>query len=313
MLSARVAQLFGIRNGAIIVCVRVCSTTTKRNQRSPFSATSVRAFSLWKTGVRTGLSSIKRDPILGLKRLVLPVSYWRTAEFSYVWEQLAPVAKMRVLDLGSPKELALFLARDVGCEVVAVDILESAIEVSRRYAIATGCDGSGPGRVRSEVQDGRSLPYADNSFDAAFSVSVLEHIPDDGDSLAMRELVRVVRPGGVIVVTTPFDLRHRDTFVERTVYERSSVTGESVFFERHYDHQTLRARLLDAPGTRVEDLQLWGERGIGAERLMARLGRARALFSPVEAFLASGVLHRVNGSGPTKPKAAFFTLRKVIA
>lgn len=271
----------------------------------------MRAFALWKTGLRTGLSSIKREPILGLKRLVLPVSYWRTAEFSYVWEHLSPVAKMRVLDLGSPKELALFLARDADCEVVAVDILESAIEVSRRYAVAAGRDGFGPGRVRSEVQDGRTLPYPDNSFDAAFSVSVLEHIPNDGDSLALRELVRVVRPAGVIVVTTPFDLKHRDTFVERPVYERSSVTGESVFFERHYDHDTLRTRLLDTPGTRLEDLQLWGERGIEVERLMSRLGRARALLSPVEAFLALGVLRRLNGTGSTRPKAAFFTLRKV--
>ena len=273
----------------------------------------MRALALWKTGLRTGLSSIKREPVLGLKRLVLPVSYWRTAEFSYVWEQLAPVPKMRVLDLGSPKELALFLARDVNCEIVAVDILESAVELSRRYAVATGCDGSGPGRVRSEVQDGRALPYEDNSFDAAFSVSVLEHIPDNGDSLALRELVRVVRPGGVIVVTTPFDLQHRDTFVQRTVYERSSERGEPVFFERHYDHETLRVRLLDTPGTRVEDLQLWGERGIGVERLMGRLGRARVLLSPFEALLASGVLRRSNGTGPIKPKAAFFTLRKVVA
>jgi SAM-dependent methyltransferase len=273
----------------------------------------VRAFALWKTGVRTGLSSMKREPILGLKRVVLPVSYWRTAEFSYVWEQLAPVSKMRVLDLGSPKELALFLARDVGCEVVAVDILESAIEVSRRYAIATGRDGSGPGHVRSEVQDGRALPYADNSFDAAFSVSVLEHIPDDGDSLAIKELARVVRPGGVIVVTTPFDLQHRDTFVQRTVYERSAEHGEPVFFERHYDHATLRARLLDTAGTRVEDLQLWGERGIEAERVMGRLGRARMLLSPFEALLASSVLRRSNAPALIKPKAAFFTLRKVLA
>jgi len=272
----------------------------------------VKAFALWKRGLRTGLRSIKREPILGLKRLVLPVSYWRTAEFSYVWEQLAAVPGMRVLDLGSPKDLALFLARDVGCEVVAVDILESAINVSRRYAAATGRDGSGPGRLRSEVQDGRALPYLDSSFDAAFSVSVLEHIPDDGDSLALRELVRVVRPGGVIVVTTPFDLRHRDTFVERTVYERSSERGDPVFFERHYDHATLRSRLLDTPGTRVEDLQLWGERGIEMERLMGRLGRARALLSPFEAFLATSVLRPSNGTSESvKPKAAFFTLRKL--
>src|SRR5207249_5625146 len=156
-----------------------------------------RPLDIWAAGVGVGLRTLRREPILGLKRLALPVSYWRSVEFAYVWRQLTAPVGARILDLGSPKDLAAMLARRRGYHVVATDILPEAIESSRRYAGAQGLDGRGQGRVHSEVQDGRALTYADASFDAAFSVSVLEHIPDDGDTAAIGELLRVVRPGGM--------------------------------------------------------------------------------------------------------------------
>jgi ubiquinone/menaquinone biosynthesis C-methylase UbiE len=70
---------------------------------------------------------------------------------------------------------------------------------------ATGVDLS-PGMLRAararglEVVEGSAtdLPFADASFDVAYSFKVLAHIPDwDG---CMRELVRVTRPGGHIVI-----------------------------------------------------------------------------------------------------------------
>ncbi|HEV3142070.1 MAG TPA: methyltransferase domain-containing protein, partial [Vicinamibacterales bacterium] len=160
---------------------------------------------IWAAGVGVGLRTLCREPVLGLKRLALPVSYWRSAEFAYAWRQLQAPRGGRILDLGSPKDLAAMFARHRGYEVIATDILPDAVESSRRYARAQGIDGRSAGRVHSEVQDGRALTYGDASFDAAFSVSVLEHIPDGGDSAAVRELLRVVRPGGVVVVTVPFD------------------------------------------------------------------------------------------------------------
>ena len=65
------------------------------------------------------------------------------------------------------------------------------------------------------------LTYRDDSFHAAFAVSVLEHIPKRGESEAIRELVRGVRPGGFAVVTTPYDEQYRETFVGRPVCERA--------------------------------------------------------------------------------------------
>ncbi len=48
---------------------------------------------------------------------------------------------------------------------------------------------------------GEALPFASDSFDVAFSHEVLEHVQDD--RLCAREMVRVVRPGGHIVIFVP--------------------------------------------------------------------------------------------------------------
>ena len=265
---------------------------------------------VWRAGLGIGARVLRKEPVLGLKRLVLPVSYWRAAEFAYVSRQLPIPQGARVLDLGSPKDLAVIFARARGFEVVATDILPAAIALSRRYSTAQALDGAGAGRVWSEIQDGRALSFSDNSFDAAFSVSVLEHIPQDGDTLAIRELVRVVKPGGLIVVTTPYDLAYRETFVDRPVYERRQEAGESVFFERHYDEVTLRERLLTPSGAELLDLQLWGEGSIRVEGILSRLGPARLPVSPFEALLSAMFLRRVHPDNRGHPMAAFFTLRK---
>ena len=263
--------------------------------------------SLWATGIRIGITTLPRAPTLGLKRLLLPVSYWRAAEFAFVGRELSPPLGARVLDLGSPKDLALFLAVRRNYEIVAVDILPDAIAVSERFAQAQGRSGAGAGYVKSEVQDGRALPYADNTFDAAYSVSVLEHIPDAGDSTAISELVRIVRPGGRIAVTVPYDREYRETFVSGRVYDRD--LGERTFFERHYDDVTLQTRLLSVANAHVDRFELWGEGPISGERILSALGPARTLVSPLEGAMAATLLRRVT-SRKDRPMAAFFTLVK---
>lgn len=266
---------------------------------------------LWRAGLRMGLATFPAEPVLALKRVLLPVSYWRAVEFAYVLRHLSPTRGVHLLDLGSPKDLALLLAREWGAEVTATDILPNAVSLAMRYAAAQGIAGTGPGHVSGEIQDGRRLTYADNSFDAAFSVSVVEHIPERGDSDAMRELVRVVKPGGLVVVTTPFDAAYRETFVDGDVYERKAAGAAPQFFERHHDWQTLHDRLITPSGAKAIDIELWGEKpGISIENFFSRHPTIRTVLSPFEAALASRFLARTTRDGNVAPKAVFFTLQK---
>jgi SAM-dependent methyltransferase len=266
---------------------------------------------VWAMGLVTGFRTLRKEPILGLKRLVLPVGYWRAAEFAYVFRRLRQYAPgSRILDLGSPKDLAAMLARYRGHHVVATDIMPEAVDLSRRYARAQGIDGTGPGRVASEVQDGRDLRYPDDSFDAAYSVSVLEHIPDRGDTMAVWELLRVLKPGGDLVGTVPYAARHYDSFVDHDVYERKHMGSRPIFFERHYDDESLEVRLFAPAGENLIDLELWGEGTVRMEALLQRLGPVRTLLSPAEPLLSIAFLRRVRSGRSDNPMAAFFTLQK---
>jgi SAM-dependent methyltransferase len=71
-------------------------------------------------------------------------------------------------------------------EVVALDASDTMINAARRRG-----DG---GPVRYEIGDVHSLPYPDRYFDGVRSERVLQHL-DDPDT-AIREMARVLRPGG---------------------------------------------------------------------------------------------------------------------
>jgi len=57
--------------------------------------------------------------------------------------------------------------------------------------------------IRAELVEGdaQRLPFEDASFDAVLMTEVLEHLPDD--AVALGEVARVLRPGGVVAVSVP--------------------------------------------------------------------------------------------------------------
>lgn len=59
------------------------------------------------------------------------------------------------------------------------------------------CRALGLEAVAGSAQD---LPYADDEFDAGWSMSTLMHLPGEGLRVALGELHRVIRPGGVLEV-----------------------------------------------------------------------------------------------------------------
>jgi len=71
------------------------------------------------------------------------------------------------------------------------------------------------------LADARALPYSDDSFDAAYLVTVLGEIPDQG--AALRELRRVVKPAGRIVVGELFGDPHMVT--QTALRTRAAASG----------------------------------------------------------------------------------------
>ena len=179
--------------------------------------------------LRHGLS---RDAAI---RIAIPLDPSRYLELPWAQRTLGARAGERVLDLASPKLLAVALARR-GVDVVSVDSLPSEVELWRRLA-PEAC---------FEIADGRALPFADASFDRAYSISVVEHIPDQGDGRAVHELARVVRPGGRILLTVPYAETYREDWRDAPVYGDGGEGGR-YFFERWYDASRLDRLVAAAP------------------------------------------------------------------
>jgi ubiquinone/menaquinone biosynthesis C-methylase UbiE len=111
-------------------------------------------------------------------------------------------------------------------------------------------DGKGDGRGMQTgawdqtkldiVSDIANIPEPDASFDAVMCIEVLEHIPHPVD--ALRELARLLKPGGVLIVTAPFcSITHFAPYFFQTGYSR--------YFYEHW---------LGQFGFTIEDMQFNG-------------------------------------------------------
>ena len=196
---------------------------------------------LYKTSVGLGIRQLARREHArsAAVRIVVPLDPSRYLELPWAVDALDARPGTRVLDLASPKLLAVFLARR-GVEVTTVDQLEREIALWRSLA-------EGEPHLRLAVADGRALPFADAEFEHAYSISVLEHIPDDGDGAALRELARVVRPGGRVLVTLPHATAYREDWTEGDVFANEPTAGRA-FFQRWYDPARVDALVASVPG-----------------------------------------------------------------
>lgn len=103
----------------------------------------------------------------------------------------------RLLDVGCGTGIVarLAAARPSAPErIVGVDLSDGMLDLAVRLADAE----FGPGRIAFRKGDAEKLDFADSSFDVVTSLYALRHFPNPQRALA--EMMRVLRPGGTIVV-----------------------------------------------------------------------------------------------------------------
>jgi len=92
-------------------------------------------------------------------------------------------------------------------EVVGIDLDSTRIETASRDRRDAGIEN-----ISYQVADVTNLPFEDGHFDAVFANGLIEHLSDPG--VGIEELLRVLKPGGVIGVRSPdwgVALLHPDT------------------------------------------------------------------------------------------------------
>ncbi|MER7195479.1 methyltransferase domain-containing protein [Streptomyces flaveolus] len=135
-------------------------------------------------------------------------------------ERLAPGPGQRVLDIGCGiGKPATRLLRAHPVEVVGITISESQVDQARADAAANGLAD----RVTFGHADAMRLPFPDASFDGAWALESLFHVPDRGRALA--EAARVLRPGSRLAIADFVLATHLSDEARQAVERISSTFG----------------------------------------------------------------------------------------
>jgi SAM-dependent methyltransferase/UDP-N-acetylglucosamine transferase subunit ALG13 len=153
------------------------------------------------------------------------------ARYDWAWRRLA-ARTGRHLDLGlGDGEFTAALRRDTGLDVVAADPHPDYLRAVR----ATEPD-------LPLVRVGTRLPFGTGTLDSASALDVLEHVADEAGTLA--ELHRVLRPGGLLVLTVP--ARHAFSALDPDNAKLTHPRLHRAVYQRRFGPAEYERRFVDA-------------------------------------------------------------------
>jgi 2-polyprenyl-3-methyl-5-hydroxy-6-metoxy-1,4-benzoquinol methylase len=111
---------------------------------------------------------------------------------------LGDVQNTSILDVGCGSGLYLVTFLKLGAKYVAgQDIDESSINCAKGITEKLNLNAD------LKIGDCSNLQFADNTFDFVFSGDVFEHITEKKKDETLKEIFRVLKPGGTVVIKTP--------------------------------------------------------------------------------------------------------------
>lgn len=246
-----------------------------------------------------------RDRIAALVSTYLPRLDWTRA---------------RLLELGAYRHYSgHLLAFERGCEFVLSDIAAASLRDGRAQAEARGANGN----ATLVVSDFHDLPFTDRYFDVVFVVSSVHHTryPEQ----VLREMLRVLRPGGILALENEpcaraccfhaFVTNREDSFTAWEAYLRQQgllptlsspfwgARAEQLFGMVENDRIPL-SLYMDVCGEQgrviKRRLSLHGLKGDFERDLMRLRGREEALRASVRSALEAAVARAAHGFGDTE-------------
>src|SRR5438445_10981162 len=118
--------------------------------------------------------------------------------YRLVLEYLGAVENKRILEIACGRGGFSRLLASRGAHIVGADFSISALRIGQQKLRER--EGP-PFRAGLAQADAQNLPFAASSFDVVISCETIEHLPDP--RVAVREMARVTRPGGLLYLTTP--------------------------------------------------------------------------------------------------------------
>jgi ubiquinone/menaquinone biosynthesis C-methylase UbiE len=180
----------------------------------------------------------------------------RKEEYPILARALAGLPKgARLLDGGCGMgEWTVYLTR-LGYSTVGLDISRQTISALTKLFPD----------MQFLVEDIRTTSFADQSFDLYFSWGTFEHF-EEGFQSVMREAYRVLKPGGILLTSMPFDNVRVHLHALREAYRLPPDGGKTRFYQWRMTRGEL-ARELARAGFAVEDVHVIGKRQ-GLQRML---------------------------------------------
>lgn len=120
----------------------------------------------------------------------LELSILKQQKLEEILSMLGETSGKRCLDIGGDNGVISYFLRKNGGRWASADLEKEAVDSIRSL-------------VKEEVYriDGKSTPFPDDSFDTVVIVDFLEHI--ETDALFIKELHRIIKPGGTLIINVP--------------------------------------------------------------------------------------------------------------
>jgi SAM-dependent methyltransferase len=153
----------------------------------------------------------------------------RIVEYPFAIENIVELPKRsKIAVLGCHGDMSTTILSSLGYEISGVDVKPFPLHYQN---------------FRFYQDDIRKTRFADNFFDAVIAISTIEHVgifdgDDDGDKKAVAEMIRILKPYGLCVITVPF------------AYEHTIIPT----YQRIYDKRSLRTLLVDL---QIEKVQVY--------------------------------------------------------
>lgn len=191
-----------------------------------------------------------------------PMNYVRMIELPLTFNLLEVNKNHKILDISSPKLISLYMMANGFSNLTISDIEDYFKEDFQVFTNSFSTNSN------IEVFDARNIPHEAESFDRVFSISVLEHIADRGDIDVTKEAARILKPGGIFVITLPACSEYIEEWVNNpSIYWQTEQNQEGLsFYQRRYDESSIWNRFGDL-GLQIDDVVYIAEHPIKKPQL----------------------------------------------
>ena len=129
-------------------------------------------------------------------RSIFKFNAHQKARYDISLEELGDINGKTVVDIGAGDGALTSMIVRAGAKVIAVDNEQDGLDLAKKIFESEGLS------AEFVLGDAENVPLPDSSCDAVMSSDIIEHLDNPEKHLA--EAARILRPGGVIVVTTPY-------------------------------------------------------------------------------------------------------------